>query len=188
MRRMILGAVVGMLGLSMSADAGDRTWYVAIEAGVESDGGQGSFWPNEYNSGLALLATVGTRISNQVRLEGELGYRSNDVDSYSSSIDVNQYSLMANAVYEIPVSKELSFDIGMGLGLDHIELDSAFFSVSDTELAGQLKFGLSLAVSDATDLTLNYRYLRSFGGDFYLAGGDSGVRDSTWTVGLRFDL
>lgn len=194
MRQLVLGSLVGILSLSMSASAGERSWYVALEGGLEFEGGSNAgSYANASNEGTAAFATFGTKISNNISLEGEFGYRSTGFDSYYFSmihVDVHQYSVMVNAVYEVPVTKELSLDFGVGLGVDQVQLDDGYRpSAGDTDIAGQLKLGLNLAIGEGAAVTLDYRYLRTFNGEFYLDGpSGKGLRDDTVTVGLKFDL
>ena len=57
----------------------------------------------EFDSGWAVFATAGYAFDNHWRLEGELGYRAND--TASGIADVTEWSIMLNALYDIPISR-----------------------------------------------------------------------------------
>ena len=188
MRQLVVGCLVGILCLATPANAGGRTWYFGIEGGLEFSGAEAVYSRSDSQGG-ALLATIGSAISSRIYLEGELGIRSNQFEGSFGNVDAAQLTLMVNAIYEAPLSKEISIDLGVGIGTDFIVLDDGFGSDGDAKVAAQLKLGLNFALSEATAVTLDYRYLKGFGGDYYLAGGgDKSIVNNTVTVGLRFDL
>lgn len=180
MRQLVLGSLVAVLSVATSASAGDRNWYIALEAGIELDGGGSSAGGDD--SGWAGLVTVGTGITSHLSLEAEVGYRTTSSDGFFAlSADVDQLSVMLNAVYEAPLSQAVSVAIGLGVGGDQVSLDYySGFSKSEMEVAAQLKLGLSVAISENTELVANYRYMESI--------TSSPVDNSTLTVGIRFGL
>lgn len=174
MRRRIMGraalmAVAATFGLAAAADAGERSWYLSLEGGVEFEGGA----PANYDSGWAGLATIGTGITSHLSLEAEFGYRTTTGAGTWSAVDIDQTTLMLNAVYETPISKEVSFEIGLGAGGAHVSLGR------DNQIAAQLKLGLSVDLTDDIELVANYRYVEVF---------RTFVDDSTVSVGIRFAL
>jgi opacity protein-like surface antigen len=190
MRQLVLGSLVGVVCLSMSASAGERAWYAGIEGGVEF---AGNFNDNSSSSlddtGLALFATLGRDLGPSFSLEGELGYRSTDEQLYTLS-DIDQISAMVNAVYELPLSEAFSLSIGAGLGLDYIQVQggapwwsSVPLDDSDVQAAAQLKFGLNYEIGETTDLSVNYRRMTTFEG-----GTFTDIDNATLTIGLRFAL
>ena len=179
MRKLGLVALAIAMSTGVPAEAGKRDWYIGIEGGGEFDGGA-----TGDNSGWAGLVTLGAGLTEHLSLEGELGYRTTGSDGYGGLYaDVDQLSFMANLVYEAPLSKEVSFAIGVGLGVDQVNLDYYYYFSPDygeLEVMGQLKLGLSVAASESTDLVANYRYTESI--------TSSPVDNSTLTVGFRFEL
>lgn len=171
---LVVGSLLGVLCLAAPADAGGRSWYLGLEGGVEFDGGSGA------DSGWGGFLTVGAGITSHVSLEAELGFRSTSADGFFFPVDIDQASLMLNAIYEAPLSEEVSFMMGVGLGGDQVSVDIIGFEESEVEVAAQLKLGLSLEVSEGTDLVANYRYMEML--------TDSGINNSTVTVGVRFAL
>jgi opacity protein-like surface antigen len=176
MRQLLMvGSLVSAVAFAAPADAGERPWYLGLEGGVEFDG-----IANSGDSGWAGLLTVGRGISSHVSFEAELGYRST-TDYGFSEVDIEQTTLMLNAVFEAAISEEMSVAIGLGLGADNVSVEYWWgYSESEVEMASQLKLGVSLDVSESTEIVANYRYVEMI--------TDSGLSDSTLTVGIRFDL
>jgi opacity protein-like surface antigen len=178
MRKLVVATFAGTLAMGAPADAGGRSWYLGLEGGVELDGG-GQSVGSGADSGWAGLVTIGAGITSHLSLEAELGYRSTSSDGFSADID--QLSVMANLVYEAPLSEVVTVAIGVGVGGDQVSLDYySGFSKSEMEVAAQLKLGLSVDVSENTELIANYRYMESI--------TSSPVDNSTLTVGVRFAL
>jgi opacity protein-like surface antigen len=168
MRQLLVwGSLVGVLTLAAPAGAGERSWYLGLEGGVGAD------------SGWAGLVTLGAGVTSHISLEAEVGYRYTTDEAFWM-VEVSQTSLMLNAVYEAPLSKEISVAIGVGVGADDVSVDSGFFEESEVEVAAQLKLGLSMDLGESTELVANYRYMEMI--------TDSGIGNSTLTIGVRFDL
>lgn len=149
---------------------------MGLEAGFERDGG-GSGSIGFDGGGLAGLITLGTGITSHLNLEAELGYRSTSDDG----IDIDQTTLLLNVIYEAPLSKDVSIDLGVGVGADRVVVDYyGFFEDSEIEAVAQFKIGLSMDISDSTELMANYRYVETL--------TDSAIDDSTVTIGIRFEL
>ncbi len=161
------------------ADAGERAWYIGIEGGAELDG----HFSADAGTGYAIIATVGHRLGPNFDLEGEIGYRSARDGAFD--YDVDQISVMLNGIYNVPLTEQLSFSVGGGLGVDFIHASFNFFvPIEDdsVQLAAQFKTGLSFALSESTELVANYRYVKAFEGDFIE------LESSTLSVGLKFAL
>jgi hypothetical protein len=176
----MMGSVLGLLCFVAPADAGERSWYLGLEAGVEFDGGG-----NPAENGWAGLATIGTGIASNISIEAELGYRSVSHDLYymfPETIDINQTSLMFNAIYEAPIGEGAVLALGLGVGGASIEYSASYlFGEHDGfDAAGQLKLGISVPVSESTEIVANYRYMTTL--------GDWDMTNSTLTLGVRFAL
>lgn len=167
---LVVGSVVAVLSLAAPAGAGERPWYLGLEGGVELDG----------DSGWAALVTVGRGIASNINLEAEFGYRGTSESGWLP-VDIDQASLMMNAVYEAPLSEQVSLALGVGAGADYVSVEYPWgSSESEVELAVQLKLGLNVELSESTDLVANFRYLETV--------TDSAIDNTTLTIGLRFDL
>jgi hypothetical protein len=171
---LVVGLLVSALAFATPAGAGERPWYLGLEGGVELDGGSSGSSQDDY--GWAGLLTVGTGVSTHFSLEAELGYRTTDSYGYLGyGGGVDQTTLMLNAIYEMPLTKEVSFAAGVGVGGDKV----SFGGQSDMQIAAQLKLGLNVAISDNAELVTNFRYVEAF---------RTYVDDCTVTVGIRFAL
>jgi len=225
----LLGTVAALsLIAAQESSARHQGWYVGIEAGAnwidDTDFTQDFTYQDEFladvelaavgpsypeainfDTGWAALGTVGYAFDNNWRIEGELGYRSNDADvnfyfggkqSYATSGDLTEYTAMVNVLYDIPVAEKLNFTVGAGVGADFSKFDDGDgLKDDDVSFAYQAIAGLSYALTDRLDLTLTYRYLHvnspeyseSFGG-YTEAYALDDLEKHTVTVGLRYDL
>jgi opacity protein-like surface antigen len=175
---LVVGSLVSALALAAPTGAGERPWYLSLEAGAEFDGALYG-----HDAGWGGFVTVGRGLNSHLSLEAELGYRS--TSDPEISVDIDQTSLMLNAIFEASLTDDLSASLGLGVGADrvHVELvgvPAMQYSDSEIELATQLKVGLSLALSESTELVANYRYMEMV--------TDSGLDNGTLTIGVRFDL
>ncbi|MEQ1864125.1 MAG: outer membrane beta-barrel protein [Micropepsaceae bacterium] len=183
MKSIGIGAVALAASLCLSASAGERAWYFGIEGGAEFAGDYGNNSGYGVSSaGSAVFATIGRKFGTRISLEGELGYRSADVNLYSPGT-INQISGMVNGVYEAPLTEEISLSVGAGIGVDQVEVKDSYYgfaySISEIELAAQLKFGLTLALDESIAVTTNYRVMTTF------VENGTGIDNNTLTVGLR---
>ncbi|NOT40002.1 MAG: OmpA family protein [Alphaproteobacteria bacterium] len=186
-------------------------WYMGLEGGgnwvSENDATFSTSLPTsgpariEFDTGWTGIATAGYAFRGNWRVEAEAGYRHNDVDAIngianSAGGELNTTSLMGNVLYDIPLTDRMTVSLGAGAGAVHTQFDDGVIDQDeDTAFAYQGIAGLSYAVSPRTDLTMNYRYLRSdaleFQGrhaghtDFY---DTDDVQNHTVTIGLKFDL
>lgn len=205
-----------------AANAGDREWYVSIEAGATFGGdyetlgvlssplcgmlgiGPGCAPSGSVEAGWAALGAVGAYVMPNLRLEAEVGQRSQSLSGYSGLTNLTQTTLMANALFDIPMSERFTLSIGGGLGIDWVDTgagDVGMYSGSDTALAYQLIAGLSYDLADNIDLTLNYRYTDSQIDNLHavvdgappgflwdVVAVDGIAATSTISAGLRFEL
>ncbi|MGE0652848.1 MAG: OmpA family protein [Alphaproteobacteria bacterium] len=194
-----------LAGAPIAAQAQDnghyRGFYGAVGLGLNSveDGdwsGGGSSGEVEYDNGTTMLGAIGYAMGNGFRFEGELGRRKNDVDSFttggvSTAVDgsARVLSLMANAFYDFKTGTPLTPYVGLGVGLASLKMSSSAPPASATgreeDFAWQGIIGAAIKLSDALDLTADYRY---FGmGDVEINPGvDVDYASHTFLVGLRW--
>jgi opacity protein-like surface antigen len=105
----------------------------------------------------------GMTYMGKFRIEGELAYRSVDVDKVNGipfpvSADLSALSFMANGYYDIEMDSLTPY-IGVGLGASNNELSVAGSgSVDETDFAYQFMAGLAFNVGKTTYLTAGYRF------------------------------
>jgi outer membrane protein OmpA-like peptidoglycan-associated protein len=162
-----------------------RGTYASIEAGAsfvdderffqDTIHGSSHFtyaeYDSGYNTGWAILGSIGYAFSNNIRTELEVGYRHNSLDKLTevtttnvmpSGGDLSEFTLMANLVYDLPITSNLTLSLGAGAGADRAQLkvDALDFSDEQWRFAWQGLAGLNYAIGDQTQLFINYRYLR----------------------------
>jgi OmpA-OmpF porin, OOP family len=168
----------------------------------------------DFDTGWATFATVGYDFGDW-RLEAEAGLRHNQFDlsgntfptsdegpfffPLSASGELKELTLMANVVYDIPLSEDLELSIGVGAGADRATLEVDPFSFNpggkdeDWNFAYQGIASFNYKMSSRLDLTLNYRYLQVDDPNLKTPGFDGiaiddDLQKQTVTVGLRYDF
>ena len=149
----------------------------------------------DFDNGWAALGTLGVYLDNAWRVEVEGGYRENDLDSFGgapTSAEVDGWSVMFNALKDIPNSSRVTPYIGAGLGIArrNFQIDG-LLDDDDTGLAYQGIAGVSVDVGEQTQLFADYRYFRTHDLDY--ADDTSGASLTDWDdenhtimLGLRF--
>lgn len=147
-------------------------------------GGASQSVDTEFDGGFGLGVAVGTEIprwSNDkigTRVELELSYRDNDVDSVdfsgngpgseaNISGDVSQTSLFANVLFDFKQNSAWTPYAGFGIGAAYSDLDFAYgpgvaLDDSDTNFAAQLIAGVAYDINATTAFTVDARYSRAF--------------------------
>jgi OmpA-OmpF porin, OOP family len=153
----------------------------------------------QFDTGWAVLASVGYGFGSGLRTEFETGYRHNELNN-ALTADFEEWSAMVNVLYDIPLTNGFALTLGGGAGGDFAQFNIPIGGFDDEEwnFAYQGIAGLSFELTNNLDLTLNYRYLRVV--DLELDGRSSfpsprsvsydfdDVVKHTATVGLRFAL
>jgi OmpA-OmpF porin, OOP family len=217
MKSLLLGAAAS-LALGSAANATTiNGWYVSLEGGAnwveDWDHTQFTTIPVQtqiasaaFDTGWAVLASVGYGFGGGWRAEFEAGYRDNDIDAYTSQGvpapfftegSLSEASLMMNVLYDIPITERMSFTLGAGAGGDFSQLEINGTAAQQLEddhwsFAYQGIAGLNYAIGQQTSLFVNYRYFRSTDPQYdfrpVVPGffeGDDHVKH-TATIGLRY--
>jgi outer membrane protein OmpA-like peptidoglycan-associated protein len=215
----VLAAAIVSLCLTLPAQSA-QGWYVSLDGGASavSDwdhtrtkwticGPVTTDAVATFNTGWAAFGAAGYSL-NRWRIELEGGYRHNGIDSYmkegwkrlegnaQASGELNEASLMFNLIYDVPIFDRFSLAVGMGAGADfsQFKLDSGWQHIDedDRHLAYQGLAGLNFALTEATILFLNYRYINVSDVNFdpapslHIEGGD--FEKQSASAGLRFAL
>jgi OOP family OmpA-OmpF porin len=122
---------------------------------------------NTFDTGWAIFGTVGYAFESGIRTELELGYRMNNAiqDGTGSTIhtdgELREFTIMANALYDIDLTDDLSLSVGAGVGVDRARftIPCACLDEDSWSLAYQGIAGLNYALGSQTQLFVNYRYL-----------------------------
>lgn len=143
-----------------------------------------------YDPGYGVGAVGGYAMGNGLRLEGEIAYRSNGVDSLdgvSVGADMSSWAFMGNVLYDFNTQSSIRPHIGGGLGIARGTIETGSLEFSDTVFAAQFIVGVDYMVAPDLALTLDLRHMRTQ--DLSLGGGSGlgGVEyaNSSLAVGLR---
>ena len=200
-KKILIGAA-SLFALSAGvADAGYERdgWYVGLEAGwVRVNETQLAGDSIEFADGWGAMLTAGYAFKNSNwRMEGELGYRLNDVDQINAGPaldgELEEWSGMVNALYDFNLNSERwGMSLGAGIGIDNPRYQSALDGTdsNDKTFAAQAIAGLTYRLNQHWDLALNYRYM--WVGNAELAAFNLAVPEEmdiekhTVTVGFRY--
>lgn len=126
----------------------------------------------EFKDGYAINAAVGYRFLDILRLELEGGYMDNKLKSYTvggvnvlRSGDLQQISVMGNAILEVPFTESFYGYLGGGIGTIYSDLTADLgvgsSSSSDWAFAMQGMVGLGFNFTESISLSGGYRILGS---------------------------
>ena len=146
---------------------------------IERDYNENEGYEINFDSGITLLGALGCDYGDY-RVEGELGYQSGDIDSYSQfcnkcqypenddiSGDVTILSLMMNGYYDIDLGGGVEISPTVGVGVAQVKADDVTYgedgegdgwSASEVTFAYQAGIGLGIPVSDGIMIDARYRY------------------------------
>jgi outer membrane protein OmpA-like peptidoglycan-associated protein len=208
-RALMLSA--GVLALTAAASSGyarPSGWYLGLGGGVSKPESTdfvttppGAVRPVEFDTGWAVMGSVGYRWDSNWRLEFELAFRQNDWETKAPGVgsgEQTQFTQMVNMIFDFPINDRTTLSFGAGLGGNMVSLDVATpAGVSlddDYVLAGQLMAGVGFQISRSLELFVDYRYLVSDQPEHsFVFGGIPRVLDyendvHMVMVGLRYDL
>ena len=181
--------ISGNIGLTILNDS-DLTSSAAPGVTVET----------EFDAGLDVYGAMGF-VVGQARIELELAYRINDIDSFTSGVtvsgggEVSALSGLVNAFYDIKTDSKITPYIGGGLGVAYVEIDNLLLSFNgitipgnedDTVFAYQVGGGIAYAINDKMTADLGYRYFATEDPDF--DGLEAEYDSHNITIGIRFAL
>jgi outer membrane protein OmpA-like peptidoglycan-associated protein len=177
-------------------------WYIGMEAGwgrVAETNFAVSNIPMKLDDGLAGFVTIGNALKNSNwRLEGELGYRSNDgtqpVPQSLAKADVSmtEWSGMLNALYDFNLNSERwGMSLGAGVGIDNARYSNRLgLDSNDKVFAWQGIAGVTYRVNQHWDIDLNYRYFNADKAElvesFGAAPREVNLEKHSVTVGFRY--
>lgn len=175
-----------------AADATAQNWYAGGYGGFNytHDGDTGGGGNATYDFGYAAGGFFGYAMGNGVRLEGEVGYRSNDVDTIGGvavTAELDTLFFMFNGFYDLPTDSAFAPYIGGGLGVAEAEFSIGGQVYSDTVVAFQVGAGVLLEVSPGLQMSVDYRLFGTDDLDIGAGLGLGGVEylNSAVLIGLR---
>lgn len=176
--------------LVTSVPGAQAQWYVSGNAGVTAlsdsdvtDTAAGGSFTGEtsFDTGFGFTGAVGHAFGN-VRIEGEISYRQNDLDDLSVTSltlagttlsgalgtfplegDISSLGFMANGWYDFSTGTNWVPFVGAGLGIANLSLEIenvggtvVTFDESETVFAYQVAAGIGYKVAPKTTVTLSY--------------------------------
>ena len=210
-KRVFVIAVFALIFITTSAQAENKGMYFSANAGVSflmdsDDEYQSSAVETSYDPGFNIAGAIGYDYGN-IRAEGEIAYRSNDVDESSlpgvvtnADGEISALSFMVNAYYDFHTPNfSLVPYLGGGIGVAHVNTDfsvsgvpfSPFVDDSATVFAYQFMAGFGVKVSPTITLTGGYRYFATTEPEFNDSTGipptnfDSEYRNHEVNFGVR---
>lgn len=176
--------VSGNIGTTLSNDA--TTSIVGIPGSADM----------EYDTGFSIGGAVGYDLGNNARVEGEVAYRTADLDrvsgpgSFALTGELNVLSFLLNGYYDIKVDAPVTPFITGGIGFANTEIEDSGDSVDDNVFAYQIGAGLSYAVNNQMTLDCGYRYMGTSDPEFEDSGVqvDSEYSSHNFYVGLRYPI
>lgn len=144
----------------------------------------------EYDIGFGLGAMVGMAMSNGFRVEGEISYRANDVDTLNGvayGADISSLAFMANAYYDFSAQSDMRPHLGLGLGMADATVEIAGVKYNDTVFAAQFIAGIDYKIAPDLAIVADYRFFMT---DELGLGGGAGLggleyANSSVVAGLR---
>ncbi|GHB44639.1 hypothetical protein GCM10007094_37470 [Pseudovibrio japonicus] len=159
----------------------------------------------EFDTGYGFSANAGYRLNEFLRVQADLGYLENDVDSFDG-IDISDGSLSGAygvlSVYgDYHINQEISVFAGIGGGFfaphigaleDTVGVAVKFESKQDAVALLKVGTGVSYSLNENLDLIASYDYLRSADFDVREKGatltGDMHLSTHLAQVGLRYNF
>lgn len=173
MKKRVLVVICSCFFLALPAVClGANGWYGSVNAGVamatDSDLTVNGVLDVElaYDAGYTVGGALGYMMENY-RIEGEIAYQANDVESGNGipvppgySMEASVLTFLVNGYLDIDTGGPFTPFVTAGLGAAKIEFDmTGEPSEDDTVFAYQLGAGIGFAVSESVTLDLRYRYL-----------------------------
>ena len=162
-----LGIISGQKCFANSSQACEKNWYV---------GGFGSinfldlFGQGLHDPGYRVGGSIGRRFAHGFRLEGEVSYHRYKIQKSYFRESSATWTYMANVLYDFDLGTSFTPYIGAGAGYADTSLNfkHEWFQYkwhgSRTGFVYQGIAGLSYAISNDTNLGLEYRYLKEKNG------------------------
>ncbi len=190
-RQLLLGTAcaLGSIGAAEAAITTPTGWYLSLGAGANwlqdgqidefSSGGSPSTTNEfEWENGFIAVGAVGYDFANNWRVEFEVAYRNNDVDSFlpsggspttAAGADIWELSQMVNVLYDFDLGGNWSASAGAGIGGNlvvfnpgcsfNFESSNCNVDTDDYVVAGQLIAQAAYRFSERWQLYLDYRFM-----------------------------
>ena len=173
------GLFIGLL--ATSAWANQEQYYVGIKGGIGGGPDAKSVLGRlsatvDTDLGPVVMGTVGHALGNGMRLEGEISWRRNNLDSASlrlptasGSVDtegnLQNRAVMVNGVYDFQFGSSITPFVLGGIGVSRVDVEvtqigSRSLNFEDDEIvfAYQVGAGLTYQLTESISLDVSYRF------------------------------
>jgi outer membrane protein OmpA-like peptidoglycan-associated protein len=221
LRNLLLGTAIALCstGAANAAITTPTGWYVSLGAGanwIEDNNVNwaslgsptGSNFSYSWDTGYAVLASVGYDFGNHWRAELEATYRRNrsksacsvsgscfDPDNSSEGVPAEpvwELSQMVNVLYDFQLGGNWSAAVGAGVGGNLVVFEDEGKQYDDYVFAGQLIGELGYQFADRWQAFATYHYVLMEDPSFGIIGPFSpntmDKTEHTVALGIRFDL
>ena len=202
----MMAAVAAVFLLATTALAEDGKSYIGFSAGpsVFADSSltdsTGDSIEASYSSGVTVSAVLGRKFDSGVRFEGEINYRTAEMDrlSYGGSsvkvtCDVASVSTLANLYFDIKNSSPITPYVGAGIGLSRVYAGAASVNGiriweedDDLVFAYQIAAGVGFDISKDVTVDLGYKYFATSDPQFELLKAD--YSSHNFMAGIRLNF
>ncbi len=188
-----LAATAAAMMILGAAPAAAQNFYVGGHGGWnythDGDSGGGGQVTYEF-FGFGVGVEVGIRLGSNLRLEAELTYRSNDVESIDGvnvTAEMNSTSLMVNAFYDFNSETGFTPYLGGGIGMSDVDYKEGPGTFGDTVIAAQFVAGVMFDLSPGLVMSVDYRLFGTEDLDLGAGRGFGGVEyiNSSVFVGIK---
>ncbi len=154
------GAIAaGMTATPAFADGNYFGGFIGAASVDDADFFGGAFELN-FETGLIAGAMVGTHVSPNVRLEGELSYLSAGADcegKCASDFDTSALQILGNVWFDFAQDSALRPYIGAGAGAAQVSIDGSGIDENEWGWGYQVGAGVRLGATGAFDIGYRYR-------------------------------
>jgi len=113
-----------------------------------------------FSNGYMIGAVIGTELTENLRIEGELSYQTSEGECIGKCVDpdfdLTTLALLGNAWVDFDAGNGVKPYVGGGIGIANVSTDEGFSGEDDTGLAYQL--GLGARFGEARQFDIGYRY------------------------------
>ncbi len=127
----------------------------------------------DYDTGFVIGGVLGARMSDNMRIEGELSWLNADADCSgkcpAASFDTDVLSLLGNVWFDFGNGGGFSPYVGGGIGIAQVTVEGGGVEADESGFAYQVGVGARFGATGAWDIGYRYRGVEVDSDDF---GGD----------------
>ena len=157
-----------------SAPASTGMWYAGVQGGVSmlmgdaTDQENTTKYTDETKTGYNVGLTVGYAVNDNVSVEAQGFYVSNDGEEDADGDTANEYVFMGNIKYAFAMSGKFTPYIGAGFGYIGVDTsDDSWGANPDNDVDGKIAYqamaGIAYALNQQIDLILDYHFVGPIG-------------------------